>query len=86
MRQLYQKNRRKGNMMLLKNFKEHIKLNELQEEFKKIGVNFITAGVVGVFINHYVGVNLSDMLWASISVTSIGIATLYFGLRKRKKL
>lgn len=46
---------------MLKSFKEYIRTDSLQDECKKIGVNFITAGVVGVFINHFVGTKFSTM-------------------------
>ena len=40
--------------MLLERLERSIDLKALKEDFRKIGINFITAGVVGVFINHYV--------------------------------
>jgi hypothetical protein len=41
--------------MWLERIEKHIDLEALKIEFRKIGTNFVTAGVVGVFINHYVG-------------------------------
>lgn len=71
--------------MLLERIEKRINLEALKEDFRKIGVNFITAGVVGVFINHYVGSTFSSMFWASLSVTSIGIMALYVGVLRRNK-
>jgi hypothetical protein len=47
--------------MLLARMEKLIDLKGLKEDLRKIGTNFVTAGVVGVFINHYVGSNFSDM-------------------------
>ena len=66
--------------MLLKIIKKYFKLNLLAEEFRKIGVNFFTAGVVGVFINHFVGTEFSTMFWASFWVTFVGIVFLAVGI------
>lgn len=68
---------------MLKCIKKHIDFSALQEEFRKIGVNFVAAGVVGVFIYHYVGTNLSAMLWTSGFITLLGLCFLYMGTRKR---
>jgi hypothetical protein len=56
-----------------------------KEDFRKIGINFITAGVVGVFINHYVGLDFSTMFWASLSITALGMLSLTLGLLRRNK-
>lgn len=68
--------------MLLKRIKKHLDFSALKEELKKLGVNFITAGVVGVFIYHYVGTNLASMLWASGLITVLGFTCLCLGIRK----
>ncbi len=68
--------------MSLKHIEKFIDISALKEEFKKMGTNFVTAGVVGVFMNHYTGVSLSSLFWASVSITGIGIVALYLGLRK----
>ena len=60
----------------------HFSFLSLKEEARKIGVNFITAGVVGVFVYHYVGSEPMSMFWASMSITAIGVTALYFGTRK----
>ncbi len=61
-----------------------VDLKALKEDFRKIGINFITAGVVGVFINHYVGMDFWTMSLTSASLTAIGVIPLYLGLRKNK--
>ncbi len=68
--------------MLLERIKKHIDFSALKEESRKIGVNFITAGVVGVFIYHYVGTNPVTMIWASEIITMLGCILLYFGIKK----
>lgn len=70
--------------MLLERFERSIDLKALKEDFRKIGVNFITAGVVGVFINHYVGLDFWTMSLTSASLTIIGAIAIYIGLRKNK--
>ena len=70
--------------MLLEQLERSIDLKALKEDFRKIGVNFITAGVVGVFINHYVGLDFWTMSLTSASLTIIGAIALYIGLRKNK--
>ncbi|OIZ96314.1 hypothetical protein A1D18_00415 [Candidatus Rickettsiella isopodorum] len=71
--------------MLLEKIEKSINLKALKEDFRKIGVNFITAGVVGVFINHYVGIDFWTMSLTSASLTTIGAISLYLGLRKNKQ-
>ncbi len=68
---------------MLEYIEKHISFSTLQEEFRKIGVNFITAGIVGVFIYHYVGTNPLNMLWTSVSIIIMGGGALYFGVKKR---
>lgn len=68
--------------MLIERIEKLINLEALQEDFRKIGVNFITAGIVGVFINHYVGTTLSIMFWSSAWVTCTGVFFSILGLLK----
>lgn len=70
--------------MLLKRIESRIDINGLKEDFRKIGINLITAGIAGVFINHFTGSALRSMLWAALSVTAVGMIALYLGLRRRK--
>jgi hypothetical protein len=55
-----------------------------QEDLRKIGVNFITTGIVGMFINHYAGLNFSTMFWASFWVAFLGLISLSCGLAKKR--
>lgn len=66
--------------MLSRCIKKYIRLSALQEECRKIGTNFITAGIVGIFINHYVGSNFSTMFWAAIWISGFGLVLLTAGL------
>ena len=58
--------------MLLGRLERSIDLKALKKDFRKIGINFITAGVVGVFINHYVGIDFWTMSLTSASLTMMG--------------
>lgn len=68
---------------MIEQIKRHISFPVLKEEFRKIGVNFITGGIVGVFVYHYVGTDPLSMFWASTSITLIGSIALYFGVSNR---
>lgn len=70
--------------MLLKFLKKYFKLSLLKDELRKIGVNFITAGGVGVFINHFVGTKFSVMFWTSFCVTLTGVIILMLGMIKSR--
>lgn len=59
---------------------KYFKFEILKEELRKIGVNFITAGIVGVFINHFVGATFSTMFWASFSIVTMGVIFLAVGI------
>lgn len=71
--------------MRKKYIKRHIDFFALKDEVKKIGVNFITAGVVGVFINHIVGSTFSAMFWTCGWVTFCGLVCLFLGASRREK-
>lgn len=66
---------------MLKRIETYISFPILRDELRKIGVNFITAGIVGVFIYHYVGTDPVTMFWASVTITTIGCVALYYGIR-----
>ena len=71
---------------MLRRIMRHVDFHALQEDVRKVGVNFITAGIVGVFINHYVG-NKSYIMFVSSSwVTAFGLVVLFAGLYRRTKL
>jgi hypothetical protein len=71
--------------MELERIEKHINLTSLREEIRKVGVNFITAGVVGVFIDHFVGTKFSSMFWASLWITFMGSICLFLGVVRRNK-
>lgn len=70
--------------MLIQRIKNNIDVVGLKEDLRKMGINFITAGIAGVFINHLVGSELRNMLYASLLVTTFGVIAMYAGLRRRK--
>jgi hypothetical protein len=72
--------------MLLKRIENRIDLNALREDIRKIGINLVTAGIAGVFINHLVGSELRSMMWASLSVTSFGLLAMCLGIMRRRKI
>lgn len=70
----------------ISNFVEtRINLHLFKEDLRKIGVNFITAGIVGVFVNHIAGFDLHNMQLSAIVIASIGVICLIYGLRNRRK-
>jgi hypothetical protein len=71
--------------MLLKNIKLHFDLKATQKDFRRLAVNLMTAGIVGVYINHYVGTSFSTMFWASVSIIALATILSIAGLLRRKK-
>jgi hypothetical protein len=64
--------------------KSRIDYLSLRDKFKKIGVNLVTAGVVGVFITHQVGASTLVSIGSCILVIGIGITCLYLGIKKEE--
>lgn len=62
-----------------------ISLRFLKEDLRKLGVNFITAGIVGVFVNHIAGFDLYNMQITALAIASIGVICVMLGLRNRRK-
>lgn len=71
--------------MLTEKIDQLIEFNILKEDLRKLGINFITAGIVGVFVNHFVGPSFHGMLETSALITTIGGALLFLGLKRGKK-
>lgn len=69
---------------MLKQLEKYFDLLAFKEESRRLGVNFITAGVVGVFVNHFAGTSFSIMFWTSLWICFIGTLCLLLGLKKRK--
>jgi hypothetical protein len=67
---------------MLKQIERYFDLKALKEDLRKVGVSLITAGVVGVFINHYTGMRFSTMLITSFVISLFGIVFLCCGLVK----
>jgi len=62
----------------------HLDLSLAKEDLRKLGVNFITAGVVGLFITHIAdltNVFIKGAMWAII----IGMIAILLGLYRRNK-
>ena len=68
---------------LIKWLKSDLNISLIKDDCRKLGVNFITAGVVGIFINHFVGDHLSTMVWAASSISIMGFSLTLFGVFKR---
>lgn len=70
--------------MLLDYIKRRIDYLSLRDEFKKIGVNLITASLVGVFITHQIGTSTFASIGSCVIVFGVGIICLYLGIRKEE--
>lgn len=55
-------------------------VESVREDLRKLGVNFITAGIVGVFINHFVGSKFSIMFLTSLWITAFGVICSFVGI------
>lgn len=64
---------------------KYFDLRSLKEELKKVGVNFLTAGIVGVFINHIAGSVHSLMFSACWWISAMGFICLLLGLFRRMR-
>lgn len=71
--------------MVLKYIKRYFNLKALKEDLRKLAVNLMSAGIVGIYINHYVGTELSTMFWASVSIVISGGLLLALSIMRRKK-
>jgi len=70
--------------MLIKCIRAFLDVKTLREDLRRLGVNFITAGLVGIFINHFVGTTLSIMFISSVFISFFGIMLMVLGLLKGK--
>jgi hypothetical protein len=68
--------------MLIERIEKQIDLKSLKEDFRKLGINFFTAGIIGVFLNHLAGYKLSTMLGTAAWVSGVGVWFLLVGLFK----
>lgn len=65
----------------LKQLEQHVDAGSLKEDLRKLGINLITAGVIGVFITHAADANFAIII-SSISIIFSGAMFCYFGIRK----
>ena len=70
--------------MLLERIEKHISFEALKEDLRKIGINFVTAGTVGLFVTHIAGLTLL-VVGASIWVIITGLIASFLGLYRRNK-
>lgn len=68
--------------MLLKRLEKHINFEALKEDLRKVGVNFVTAGAIGLFITRVVHPSLA-MGIGSTWVIIMGAIVLFWGIRRR---
>lgn len=68
---------------MLKLLKEYFDIKIIQDEFRKIGVNFITAGFVGLFFTSTANLKFS-LHFSVLVVIAVGIFILFCGTFRRK--
>ncbi len=61
----------------------HIKISDLKDESRKLGINFMTAGIVGAFITNHL--HLDDSVPA-IWLTLLGIVFVLGGAIRKKEI
>lgn len=59
-----------------------IKFDLLREDNRKLGINLITAGTIGVFITNITNEHIITLIGCAW-VSFLGILLCYFGVRKR---
>lgn len=62
--------------MIIKYIKKYVRLRAIQEDFRKTGLTFTTAGIVGIFLQHLVKPHLA--IWLAI----LGLIIWMCGLLK----
>lgn len=55
---------------------------KVKDVFVKLGMNFVTAGIVGVFINRIAGSEVTTMRLTAGFITYFGMILLMLGLRR----
>lgn len=65
-------------LWILKYIESFFDMIAFKEELRKIGATFISAGVVGIFLQHILSIGLA--CWLTLS----GVVILFFGLIRRK--
>lgn len=67
-----------------KYIERYVDIGFLKEDVRKLGINFVTAGNVGLFITHIAGLTLL-LVAASVWVIMSGIGLLVFGLYQKEE-
>jgi hypothetical protein len=62
-----------------------VDIHELKKELRQVGINFLTAGIVGVIINNFGGLAFKQRIIAATLLVLIGIVSIFSGLLKRVK-
>jgi F0F1-type ATP synthase assembly protein I len=65
------------------NILKHISRTMLKEDFRKLGVNFITAGIVGAFITHWTDLSAKSAIILML-ITILGLMFLLVGCYKKE--
>jgi hypothetical protein len=70
---------------MLKKILENFDIPSFKEDFRKIGINFITAGTVGLFVTHIAALTFY-IVATSFGIVFSGVVVLLLGLYRRKHL
>lgn len=68
--------------LVLEYFAKFFVDEKVKDTLVKLGINFITAGMVGVFVNHIAGYDVNTMQLSAGLISYYGLALLILGLRK----
>jgi hypothetical protein len=71
--------------MLIRDIGQVFDVVKLKKDSRKLGVNLITAGIAGTFLNHFEGIKVTPILWSTIWVIGLGSILLISGLKRGKK-
>jgi len=66
--------------LLLWYLDKFIDIVKTKDALVKLGINFITAGIVGVFVNHMAGYDINTMWSTAILIGCFGLICLTLGL------
>jgi len=68
--------------LLFKYYDEFFASEKVRDVLIKLGINFVTAGIVGVFINRIAGSDATTMRLTAGLIAYFGLGLLILGLRK----
>ena len=69
---------------MFKNLENYFDMYSLKEDLRKIGISFITGGILGLFINHIIGLTIFAAL-AAIWIVIVGLICEFCGAYRRKE-